>query len=138
MDQIVFLFARLYAENDLHNPEDRTRGNFHFHPHGAQTCYLEGLGSLSLWPSPLSNDSRTGDTGLSFFSRFLLMSPPTPPVAIPTAQPRGSKAKLESSNCNIHVYNNTEKEASKTGAREMLLPRLSLAGQPWKRTRSVK
>lgn len=100
---------------------------------GPRHATWRAWGSLPLGPSPLSNDSRTGETWLSSSSRSLLISPPTPPIPIPTAQPRGIKAKLGSSNCNIHVNINTEKKASETGAREMFLPQLGLAGQPWKK-----
>lgn len=127
----MFFFVLDSAEKALHNPEDRTTRTSHFHEKGAQTCYMEGSGSLPLWSSPLSGNSRTGKTWLSFPSRFLLISPPPPPI--PTAHPRGIKTTFGSSNCKIHVNINTEKKASKTGAREMFLPQLSLAAQPWRK-----
>ena len=92
------------------------------------------LGGLCHWGLHLSQMT-PGQERHGFLPcyRSLLISPPTPPIPIPTAQPRGIKAKLGSSNCNIHVNINTEKKASETGAREIFLPQLGLAGQPWKK-----
>lgn len=125
----MFLFLLDSAEKDLHNPKDRTIGAFIYITRGPKHATWRGRGLCCC--GSLSGDSRTGETWLSFPSRFLLISPPPP--RIHTAHPRGIKATLGSSNCKIHVNINTEKKASKTGAWEMFLPKLSLAGQLWRK-----
>lgn len=124
--QIVFLVARLYREWSI---TLRTEQEVFILITRDPNVLTEGQGSQPLLSASLSDDYRTGERWLASSSRFLLISPPTPPIPTPTVQPGDTNRTLGSSNCKIHVNINTEKKASKTGAREMFLPQLSSVGQ---------